>query len=113
MLAQQKKKGGYAAKWTLNREDKRTLNDLIDTYSSTKLRQDWEDVKLSVMEKAVFAKFSQNPRLKELLLATGSKDIIENSPRDSFWGCGKDGKGLNHLGKILMRVRSQLLQANA
>lgn len=109
ILAQQKKKGGYASKWTLDKSDNRTLNDLVDQYKDIKIRSDWEDVKLSIMEKAVFAKFSQNEQLKKVLLDTGDRVIIEDSPRDAFWGSGKDGTGHNHLGKILMHVRSLLV----
>lgn len=86
ILAKQKKKGGYQTKWTVNKvEDKRTLNDVIDFYKHVEIRHDWEEVKLDIMEKAVFAKFSLNARLKNLLLSTGDNIIIENSPRDSYW----------------------------
>lgn len=72
------------------------------------VRPDWEDEKLNVMHDAVMAKFTQNPELKEKLLATGDLDIVENSPVDSFWGVGADGKGKNMLGRIIMQVRAQL-----
>jgi ribA/ribD-fused uncharacterized protein len=108
ILAQQIKKGGYIGKWVLNKTDNRTLNTLIDENNHFSLRSDWEEVKLQVMEEAVYAKFSQNQNLKKLLLSTGDEEIVENSPRDSFWGVGKDGKGHNHLGKILMKVRARL-----
>jgi predicted NAD-dependent protein-ADP-ribosyltransferase YbiA (DUF1768 family) len=35
--------------------------------------------------------------------------IIEDSPRDWYWGIGKDGKGQNWLGKLLMERRQELL----
>lgn len=35
--------------------------------------------------------------------------LVEDSPHDGFWGCGADGAGSNHLGRILERVRSELL----
>jgi ribA/ribD-fused uncharacterized protein len=41
-------------------------------------------------------------------LSTGDEEIVEDSPIDSYWGCGADGKGQNNLGKILMEVRSRL-----
>jgi len=41
-------------------------------------------------------------------LATGNNDIVEDNPNDSFWGNGKDGKGENQMGKILMIIRSEL-----
>jgi ribA/ribD-fused uncharacterized protein len=74
------------------------------------LRKDWESVKDDVMRKAVLCKFQQHAPLREMLLETGDEDIVENSPIDFYWGCGKDGSGKNMLGKILMEVREQLRQ---
>ena len=72
------------------------------------LRPDWEDIKLDVMFQIVSAKFSQNPELRESLVATGEKELVEgNTWGDTFWGVC-DGVGENHLGKILMRVRKAL-----
>lgn len=72
------------------------------------LRKDWEDIKLEVMHNLVNQKFSLNPELKEKLLSTGDLDLVEgNSWGDTFWGVCK-GKGENHLGKILMKVRKEL-----
>lgn len=110
ILANQKKKGGWAAKWTVSKTDKRTLNSLIDAYKNANvtIRPDWDQVKDDVMREAVWAKFTQHPHLQQLLLDTGDLNIAENSPRDSYWGLGSDGQGLNRLGKILMEVRSRL-----
>jgi N-glycosidase YbiA len=69
---------------------------------------DWHQQKPKVMYLAVHQKFLTHVDLRELLLATGDQEIIEDSPRDYFWGCGADGTGLNHLGRILMEVRSAL-----
>lgn len=72
------------------------------------IRSDWEQVKLDVMYDCVKAKFAQNPELLKLLLATGD-DLLEegNNWGDTFWGVC-NGRGKNHLGKILMRVREEL-----
>ncbi len=72
------------------------------------VRPDWPTAKLVVMERAVWAKFSRHRDIREILLATGDAELVENSPRDCFWGCGKDGTGRNELGKLLERVRRQL-----
>lgn len=72
------------------------------------LRSDWEAVKEEIMYAAVAKKFMTHATLKELLLSTGDAAIIENAPMDYFWGAGQDGTGQNKLGKILMRVRSEL-----
>ena len=62
------------------------------------------------------AKFTQNEFLKQKLLSTGTKMLVEASPYDSIWGIGlgeaddailneNNWKGLNLLGKALMDVR--------
>lgn len=110
ILSQQKKKGGYAGKWLVNKKTApMTLNEAIAKYAGkVKMRGEWEAVRLAVMKKALMAKFSQNEALKNVLLGTGSHPIVENSPRDSFWGVGKDGTGANHLGRLLEEVREAL-----
>ncbi len=72
---------------------------------SRPLRRDWEQVKDEVMRKAVLRKFEVNPAIRIVLLSTGDEELVEKSPRDYYWGCGADGKGLNKLGQILMEVR--------
>ena len=71
-------------------------------------RSDWEDIKLHVMYKALLAKFTQHDELRTLLLLTRKRELIEHTPHDGFWGDAGDGTGLNHLGKMLMTIRSQL-----
>jgi hypothetical protein len=65
-------------------------------------------IKVQVMYDCCLAKFTQNQDLMDKFMGTGEEELIEDSPVDSFWGCGADGKGLNHLGKVLMRVRKDL-----
>lgn len=72
------------------------------------LRPDWEQVKDDVMRKAVLAKFTRHAPIRVILLSTGDARLIEDSPTDYYWGCGKDGTGKNMLGIILMEVREQL-----
>jgi len=76
------------------------------------MRKDWEDVKLEMMHMVIKQKFLQNPDLAEKLINLPDEEIIENNYwGDTFWGiCG--GKGHNHLGKILMKVRLYLRQLN-
>lgn len=72
------------------------------------LRQDWEQIKLGVMGTLVDRKFRKDPRLRRLLLETGDARLEEgNNWGDTFWGT-VDGKGENHLGRILMAVRDKL-----
>lgn len=50
-------------------------------------------------------KFIQNLALREKLLGTGDKTIVEHTVNDSYWGDGGDGSGKNRLGHILMELR--------
>lgn len=71
------------------------------------IRPDWDQVKISVMEDLLRQKFAE-PTLKAKLIATGNVDLIEgNNWGDTFWGVSK-GKGENNLGKLLMKIRSEL-----
>jgi GTP cyclohydrolase II len=72
------------------------------------LQSNWHFIKEEVMCQALNAKFTQHPELKELLLSTQQRHITERARNDSYWGDGEDGKGLNRLGELLMRLRLQL-----
>jgi ribA/ribD-fused uncharacterized protein len=72
------------------------------------LRRDWESVKDNVMRRAVLRKFEAHADIRETLLNTGDRYIVENAPGDYYWGCGQDGTGKNRLGQILMDVRATL-----
>ena len=70
------------------------------------LRKDWGEVKLEMMLLLVRQKFGSDP-LKRKLLDTGDAELVEgNWWGDTFWG-PYNGKGENHLGKILMKVREE------
>lgn len=75
---------------------------------SKPLRTDWEEVKDEIMMKAVLKKFETHNDIKDILIATGDEEIIEETTDDYYWGCGTNGTGKNVLGKILMEVRSIL-----
>lgn len=71
-------------------------------------RPDWDQVKDTVMKECLVAKFLQHKDIRDQLMATGDEELIEDSPVDYYWGCGKDGSGKNLLGKLLMEVRNEL-----
>lgn len=60
------------------------------------------------MRQGVLRKFETHADIREILLATGDEELVENAPNDYYWGIGKSGKGLNMLGKILMETRAIL-----
>lgn len=72
------------------------------------LRSSWELDKLTFMKRFVQAKFIQNPDLAKKLLETQNHHLIEeNTWGDTFWGVC-NGRGQNHLGRILMDTRNLL-----
>jgi ribA/ribD-fused uncharacterized protein len=72
------------------------------------IREDWNDVKLSVMAHIIKLKFDQNPDLQRRLKDTGDTWLIEgNTWNDTFWGVC-NGRGENHLGNLIMRYRASL-----
>ncbi|GMN26089.1 hypothetical protein TIFTF001_001174 [Ficus carica] len=73
------------------------------------IRSDWESAKIDVMYRALKCKFSIYPHLNSMLLSTTGSVLVEASPHDLFWGGGRDGEGLNYLGRLLMQLRSEFL----
>ncbi len=69
---------------------------------------DWDTKRDEVMLEAIRKKFQAHKSVRELLLATGDEELIENAPSDFYWGCGRTGNGQNKLGQILMQVREEL-----
>ena len=76
------------------------------------MRSDWDAVKDNVMRRAVTTKFTQHRVLREFLLATGDRELVEHSSRDAYWGDAPDGSGKNMLGQILQEVRATLREEN-
>jgi len=79
----------------------------------------WNNISNLIVYNANLQKFSQNEKLKKLLLATNDKIIVECSPYDNIWGNGLDitttlktpmneWKGANRLGYAIMKVRDLL-----
>lgn len=72
-----------------------------------KLRDDWEEVKETVMMHALEAKFDQHPYLTALLKSTKDATLCEWNPKDSYWAWGLAGEGKNRLGALLMELRDR------
>ena len=79
----------------------------------------WDKHKFDIVVNANYLKFTQDETLKELLLDTGDKTIVEASPYDTIWGIGlscdddkildeSNWQGENLLGKAIMKVRTIL-----
>ena len=85
----------------------------LDGYRAKKLGRkvqlidNWEQIKIDVMRKCVYLKFTQNPILLQRLKKVKGLISEENTWNDTFWGiCNREGE--NHLGKILMEFRDSL-----
>lgn len=63
---------------------------------------------VKIMEKLLRLKLEQNPYVKKKLLETKEYLIVEDSPKDSFWGWGPNRDGENRLGKLWMKLREEL-----
>ncbi len=76
-----------------------------------KLRDNWEDIKLTAMEYCLRQKFEQEP-YRTKLLETGDQNIVEgNYWNDTFWGVDlkqDPNIGENHLGRLIMKIRDSL-----
>ena len=80
---------------------------------------DWEKVARGFVYMANYAKFTQNPELRELLLKTRGTELVEASPYDKIWGIGlpeghkdiydkRKWQGKNWLGQVLTQVRLKI-----
>jgi GTP cyclohydrolase II len=85
-----------------------TLAKVTATEMINSRRDNWVELKESVMLKALRGKFAQHPELAKLLLSTSQKRIVESTSNDTFWGESLDGIGQNRLGESLMLVRTEL-----
>ncbi|MCU7617511.1 NADAR family protein [Chryseobacterium sp. PBS4-4] len=79
----------------------------------------WDEHKYEIVKEGNCLKFSQNDKLKEFLLSTNTKTLVEASPYDTIWGIGmletypkavnpSLWNGENLLGFALMEVRDLL-----
>ena len=76
---------------------------------SIAIRPTWDSERLDVMRQLLADKFD-DPELREKLLATGNAELVSGGHQ--FWGV-HHGSGQNQLGKLLMEVRSAILEQNA
>lgn len=86
---------------------------LIARKNKRKIRRDWKSIKQTMMTRAVYIKCRTHDEVRLALLATKELDIMENSQYDYYWGCGRDQRGENTYGKILMNVRNKLRETEA
>ncbi len=73
-------------------------------------RSDWDAVKVDIMGDILRVKAWQHKYVRRKLLATGNRQLIEDSWRDNFWGWGPNKDGQNMLGKLWMEIRDELVK---
>ena len=89
----------------------REVHDYVDSI--------WASQREEAVYEGLLAKFKENPELKERLLSTGDTLLAECALNDRIWGIGLSMKdverldpdkwrGMNLLGKALMKVREAL-----
>jgi ribA/ribD-fused uncharacterized protein len=79
----------------------------------------WDRVKYAIVLNGNYHKFAQNAAMRDFLLSTGDRILVEASPLDAVWGIGigaedpkarnpRAWRGQNLLGFALMEVRDEL-----
>lgn len=83
----------------------------------------WDNIKFGAVVAGNVHKFGTNPILREYLLGTQNRVLVEASPMDRIWGIGlgknnptienpHNWRGQNLLGFALMEARQQLANTN-
>ena len=98
-----------------NPKEQKRLGRLVRNYDESK----WDKERFRAVTEINYDKFSQNERLRELLLLTSSNELVEASPVDRIWGIGMgiDNPnilnrmlwGQNLLGKAIVSARALIL----
>lgn len=96
--------------------DQKALGRSVKSYNDAV----WCQRRSRIVAHGCYAKFSQNPVLRDALLSTGDTTLVEASPYDRIWGVGlaehdprildrRQWRGLNLLGVALTEARQQLV----
>jgi ribA/ribD-fused uncharacterized protein len=100
---------------------KRRFDDILNAATAEEARQqgrgwlkrtrkDWQGIRPLMMTRAIYTQARTHQAFASALLATGDQAIRENSLYDYFWGTGRDQRGENAYGTVLMNVRDKLRQ---
>ena len=96
-------------------KDAKNLGRLVSGFDEAT----WKANRCEIMYRACMSKFTLDEELRQKLLDTGERCLIEASPYDRIWGIGMEKKdprcrnvsqwrGENLLGRVLMAVRRDL-----
>jgi|SRR3989344_1224058 len=74
-----------------------------------------DEYKLNIMKKLMKLKMEQHEEVREALIDSKDTKIVKHivtfPPGDGFWDDGENGDGLNHIGRIWMEIRSELINS--
>ena len=76
-------------------------------------KSNWKAKRIVMMTRGVYIKCRTHEEIAAKLLATGDELIVDTSQFDYYWGIGRDGRGENHYGEVLMAVRNRLREEQA
>jgi len=61
-----------------------------------------------VAEELFRAKLAQHPDIAAVLKESGNRDLLKVYDSDYYWGTGADGSGENRMGKLWVKLRTEL-----
>jgi len=105
----------FQASKTLDRDIQVQIRDAATPKQAKRLGRraplinNWDAKRIDVMHRLLKDKFEQCFELKLKLLLTGDAILVQGNS-DDFWGHDKNGNGTNHIGRLLMRVRDDILK---
>ncbi len=68
--------------------------------------------KYATMEQIFRAKLAQHTDIVDILKESGDRELLKVWDTDYYWRTGKDGSGQNQMGKIWMKLRSELISTS-
>lgn len=71
-------------------------------------RKDWKSLRTIYLTRAIYTRCKTHEQARARLLETGDLQLVENDQYDYYWGCGRDRRGDNMYGQVLMSVRDKL-----
>jgi len=104
----------YQAAKTLDIDERETIRNTSSPGKAKRfgrkvtMRKDWDMIKINVMFDLLKKKFSDKS-LADALVLTIPHELVEgNHWNDTFWGVC-NGQGQNVLGKLLMKIREEIV----
>ena len=88
----------------------KAAHDFVHPWYRKKVK-DWKKKRRVLMSRALYTKAQMYAEVREALLATGDRLILETSLYDHFWGVGRDLRGENMFGRVWMDIRKKLREA--